>query len=176
MPLSKSHWFYIPVNPVQWEVGPLSTGRRDGKVFPRIGRSENLHSFQEEVKEELGDAPIVKFTRDVEVHFYFWQKLETYRAPSGRLVTKKAADATNMQKATEDALQDILFDNDRQVKRIVSEIVEQGKDVDPGIAIMICDYNSTAEIELPGWLLSRRLNPRRVPLPEDNSWPPREGL
>lgn len=176
--LTKSHWFYLPVNPVQWEVGDLSVGRKNGKYFPKMSRSENLHAFQEEVREFFGGRSDQLIEGDVEIHFFFWQKLETYLGPSGKHVTKKAADATNMQKACEDALQKILFDNDRQVKKITSEIVAQGTDVTPGIAIKLCAYVSNAEVELPGHIMNARLTAdhtihRKV---SDNTWPPSGGF
>jgi Holliday junction resolvase RusA-like endonuclease len=179
VPLTKVHWYYLPINPVQWEVGELSVGRRNGKYFPRMGRSENLYAFQQEVREWFAGQPKPELIEgDVDVYFWFWQKLETYEGPSGRKVTKKAADATNMQKATEDALQKILFDNDRQNRRVGSEIVEQGPDVNPGIIIKVCAYVSNVEFELPGHIMQARLNDRgsfdrKI---SDNTWPPSGGF
>lgn len=180
MPLTKHHWYYLPINPVPWEVGPLGVGRRNGKAFPTIGRSQNLYAFQQEVKEFFPEGiKVPMLDGPVEVFFWFWQQLEVYHTPRGRKQTKKAADATNMQKATEDALQGILFDNDRDNRRVGSEIVEQGTDVTPGIAIKVCSYVSNSDIELPFSVLEERSrqgdNTPRIQS-DNNTWPPKGGF
>lgn len=131
------HWFVIEVNPEPWAVGPLSVGRsKGGKVFPKIGRNEQMFHFQEAIKEELGD-PGVFFEGKVELRVYFWRRRDEYKTPQSRTHRKHEADATNMLKATEDALQGVLFKNDKDNNDVRAVIVEQGADVTPRIVIAI---------------------------------------
>lgn len=129
-----SHWFVIPVNPEPWSVGTISTGRKNGGTFGRMSPSALLVAYQEAVREHLDGVPELPFG-DYDLRFFFWRELEEYRTESGRRQSRHVADATNMQKALEDALQGYLIDNDRNVQHIESTIVDQGKDVKPCIVI-----------------------------------------
>lgn len=169
-----SGYVYLDVNPEPWAVGPLSLGRRGGKMFPKMERNASVFSFKEAVRGELKDRIQGMPPGVYDLDFYLWRRLESYIGESGRKATAHVADATNMQKALEDALQGILFDNDRDVRRIRSEIVEQGPDVVPGIAIYATEYVARefpiAQIRLDreGALL-RAANPLQG---GNNTWPP----
>src|SRR6478609_2923648 len=105
--------YALSINPQQWAVGPLSVGKKNGKAFPIMGRNQELHAYQESIRELLGKFSPVKFEPGfIQLKFWFWRRLDTYEG-SSRKVTGNAVDATNMQKALEDALQGVLFDNDR---------------------------------------------------------------
>lgn len=145
-----SIWYAINgVNPEPWAVGPVGTGRKNGKVYAYIGPNAQLASYQEAIREQLGDRGINTRIEDVELFFFFWRRLDTYLTPSGRKATKKAADATNLQKGLEDALQGILFVNDRTVKRITTEVVAQDADVEPRIMIGVNRYEHTNTDMIP---------------------------
>lgn len=124
----ETKWFYVPVNPEPWETGGLSIHRKGGKTYPMMVPSGQLVAYKEAVREELeGEAPLP--WREFQLTFYFWRKLESsLTVEKGRKVTRHQVDATNMQKALEDALQGVLFGNDRDVRRIESVIVEQSTD------------------------------------------------
>lgn len=123
------HWLTVDVNPDPWAIGPLGIGKRNGKFFPYVGQNAQLAAYKQAIIESLGE--IEKMPEgDYELHFYFWRRLD------GTSRNKKhQADATNLQKATEDALQGVLFDNDRNVKFVASTIVEQGPEVTPMIVV-----------------------------------------
>jgi Holliday junction resolvase RusA-like endonuclease len=122
------HWFYVPINPEPWAMGPLSMGRRGGRMFPKIGRNQQLHAYKEAVRSELADAdPLPE--GEYRLEFYFWRQIASYTDTGGVRRHRNVADTTNLQKATEDALQDVLFKNDRNVKSILSVIVEEGPEV-----------------------------------------------
>ncbi len=123
-----ARWFYVPVNPEPWETGGLAIHRRNGKMFPTMTPSGQLEAYKESVREELEGCERLPW-REFRLTFYFWRKLESsLTVEKGRKVTRHQVDATNMQKALEDALQGVLFDNDRNVRRIESVIVEQSSD------------------------------------------------
>ena len=130
------HWFVLDVNPEPWAIGDLSVGRRNGKAFPMVGRNNQLHSYKEAVKEALGD-PGIFFEGPIELQFFFWRRRDEYKTPQARTHRKHEADATNLQKATEDALQGVLFKNDKDVNDIHSVVVEQGSDVTPRVVVAI---------------------------------------
>lgn len=120
-------YFVLHVNPEPWAVGEIS-GRR-------LSPNPNLVAFQHAVKEALEDVtPLPDDFR--KLVFYFWRQQARYLDVNDRIRQRNQADATNMQKGLEDALQGVLFGNDREVRDIRSVIVDQGPHVkDPGIII-----------------------------------------
>lgn len=141
-------FYYIPINPEQWKVGPLGVGRSNGRLRPYIGRDQQLYSFQQAVKEELKGVDCLP-PGEYELHFYLWRNVATWETPTGKSAHRNAVDATNMQKALEDALQGVLITNDRYVKRVGSTIVEQGPDVVGKILIKASMWNGLDPLEIP---------------------------
>lgn len=136
--VSDDRWYVLHLNPEPWALGPLSVGRRGGKPYPFIGPNPTLVAYQEAIREELvreDQPPPEKLTGPVELTFYFWRQVERYEDAMGRQRTRKAADLTNLQKATEDALNGVLFDDDRQTRVVRSEIIDQ--DIDTRSAVVI---------------------------------------
>lgn len=133
---SSWHWFVLEVNPEPWAIGDLAVGRRNGKMYPYVGRNNQLHMYKEAIKEELG-SPDVWFEGKIELRFFFWRRRDEYKTPQARGHRKHEADTTNLQKATEDALQGILFKNDKDVNDVHSVMVEQGPNVIPKVVIAI---------------------------------------
>lgn len=132
--------YFLTVNPEQWTIGPVSSIRRNGKSIPFVAPNEQLLAYQKAVQEEIrsnSSGPIICSKEPCEVRFYFWRRLDKYILPSERAHSRHVADATNLQKGLEDALQGLLFTNDRQVQYISSEIVEQTTETQPGIIIVI---------------------------------------
>lgn len=125
------YWFHLPLNPEPWAVGPLGVARHNSKLTPYIGRNQQLAAYQDAVREclreEWGDEPPLKGHYDIE--FFFWRNRADYTTPAQRQHRKHEADATNLQKATEDAMQGVVIDNDRDVTHVQSYMVEQGPDV-----------------------------------------------
>lgn len=169
-------WFCIGINPEPWAVGPLQVGRRNGAVFPTMGRHAGLAAYQEAIREELGDG-FKPLEGRQQVRFYFWRNQPTYTTESGRQHQKHVADATNMQKALEDALQGVLFVNDRDTWDIRSIIVDQGPGVIGKVLFSIEPLppgRSNALMVPPECLsiiqqVDAELTTKVV---EDNSWPP----
>lgn len=131
------------INPTPWTAPEVSVGRRGGRVFPQVHKKAELRTYQEAIKEELATAytgPVI--ISPVSIQFYFWRRIETYERTDGKSVRKHRADATNLQKALEDALQGIVIKNDNQVQHVSSTIVEEGDDVEPHITIVVSDESS----------------------------------
>lgn len=124
------------INPEPWVTSEAATGKRNGKIFTRFFKSAGLDAYQKAVQSELREQ-IQEFHPEptsIGLTFYFWRQLTAYEADS-KTVRKHAADATNMQKAIEDAMQGIAFDNDRQVIHSESWIMDVGLHVEPLIVI-----------------------------------------
>jgi len=121
-------WFCLPINPEPWAIGPVSVGRRNGGLFPIVGQNAGLAAYQAAIREEMGDGHELLTGRQ-RIRFYFWRNQVSYMSAGKRVVQKHVADVTNMQKGLEDALQGVLFENDRDTWDIRSVIVEQGPDV-----------------------------------------------
>lgn len=141
-------WYILEVNPEPWAVGPIGYARRNGKMSAYVGRNAQLDAYKEAVKEALEDSKPDKFERKISLRFYFWRRRDDYETHQGRRHRTHEADLTNLQKATEDALQGILFDNDKDVVDIHSVMIDQSPTssgrVVVGIAqaqnIMFADY------------------------------------
>jgi len=128
-------WFVLELNPEPWAIGPVGVARKNGKMIPYVGRNQQLDAYKEAVKEALG--PVEMLTGKVDITFFFWRVRSEYSTPQARTHRKHEADATNMQKATEDALQDLLYKNDKDNVHVESYVVEQGPDVTPRVVIRV---------------------------------------
>lgn len=137
----ESHWYCSFINPTPWTSPSLG---RAGKK-PVLYKSAELRTYQAALVDDLVEhypelnEGIMPFPADtpLSLKFYFWRRLDRYGSV-GRKQTRNRADATNMQKATEDALQGVLFTNDRHVTRATSVVVEQGPDVEGCVLIHLC--------------------------------------
>lgn len=142
--------FYIDgVNPEPWEAPAASIGRKNGKVFPHLRQSNKLRDYKTHVREAFTERypDFVPSDSDIlNVTFYFWREVESVETGKGRKSRSNYADATNLQKSTEDALQGLLYHNDRQVKRVTTQIVTQGPDVEAGI-VVILDFVTVESIQ-----------------------------
>lgn len=138
-------WFVLDLNPEPWAIGPVGYSRRGGKMSAYVGRNQQLDAYKQAIKEALGtDHAMIE--GKVKLRFYFWRNRAEYSTPQARTHRKHEADATNMQKATEDALQGILFANDKDVNDVRSIVVEQGPDVIGRIVIMVAPSNDLPDI------------------------------
>lgn len=162
-------WIYLEVNPDPWAVGPLGVGRRNGKMYPYIGPNKQLQAYQDSIRAELASLGITSYDgeeRTWRLRFWFWRQIESHSGGK-----KNYADATNLQKATEDAIQDVLIGNDRFVADIHSIIVEQSPTTKPGVLIYLEDWELFGhdQYEIPDVMLEKIAAPA-VELKSDNSW------
>lgn len=126
------------LNPEPWTSPEVGIGRRNGKPYPRFYSNEQMKNYKAAVQSETeaqlppGWEPC---DENVSLTLYFWRALEPYQTPQARRSRKHEADATNLQKATEDALQGVLFTNDKNVIHVESWIMEQEHHTEPLIVI-----------------------------------------
>jgi len=120
-------WYVIEgINPVPWTAASFGSGR--------AYKSGLLTAYQSALAEEMRyrypDAPCEPGI--IELRFMFWRRLEkTYKGHN------QVADATNLQKSAEDALQGVLYDNDQKVIHVSSWVVRQDKETEPRIAVCV---------------------------------------
>lgn len=160
-------WHFLWLNPEPWTSPNVATQRvAGGRVVPRVYKDEGLCVYQEAVKEMLDGRNMLIFDpgQKIALEFYFWRRLPDYTTDAQRRARKHEADATNLQKALEDALQGILFENDRDVVDIRSRIMEQGHDTEPLIAIKIRPAPEPPLVERPERAIAdeRRSEPRAM--------------
>jgi Holliday junction resolvase RusA-like endonuclease len=184
IPSEGVRWYQFHVNPEPWAVGPLVVGRRNGKYTANMGRNQQLDAYKSAIREDLernypaSQSAILPPYYSLDM--FFWRQQEHYRNAHERNIQKHEADVTNLQKATEDALQGILIGNDRDVVRICSYCVEQGPDVTPGVVIRIRwgipkgEHMDILPNHIRDELLSYRHLSLAQPAPEQasNAWPP----
>lgn len=136
--MTASHYVIEGINPEPWTAPEVSVIRRGGKFVPQVYKKAQLRSYQEAVAEALrrNYPDVQSLDEPVALTFFLWRQLADYEGTKGR-VRRHGADATNMQKALEDALQGILITNDRHVRDVRTVIIDEGPEVAPIIAIRI---------------------------------------
>jgi Holliday junction resolvase RusA-like endonuclease len=138
-------WYAIEgINPEPWEASQAAIARNNGKPFIQFYKPKQLVAYQEAIKEgfpsQNPDAVMYPPDAELDVRFYFWRELAPIEVLVGKKRRTNVADGTNLQKALEDALQGLLFKNDRHNKRVWSEVVQQGQEITPFILIRIDWY------------------------------------
>jgi len=133
-------WYGISeVNPIPWTAPNLTTGRRGGKIVPMAHSSEELRAYKSAIADAFieQNPDVTPWEGDIELEFFLWRCLERDELVEARAVRHHRVDATNMQKALEDALQGLLYANDRNVRDIRTRIMAQGPEVEPFILVHI---------------------------------------
>lgn len=130
--------YVLPLNPEPWTAPNVARrGPRSGVI---VYKNEQLRTYQEAVKELLRQAGAAvehpPGTR-LSLRFYFWRRLDVLDRKTGTKASSSEADATNMQKATEDAIQGVLIDNDRNVVHVESWLMEQDRSTIPRVIIIV---------------------------------------
>jgi Holliday junction resolvase RusA-like endonuclease len=168
--ITDTRWFVLALTAQPWAIGPLGVGFRGKKPYAYIGPNQQLQAYQEALREELDGAGVLE--GEVEVQLFIWRQLETAKNFGGRDRKAKTSDATNIQKATEDALQGILIENDRNVRRISTEIVAQDEDTKSCILVCVKPYQplNPDVIPDPVWaeIEDAQHRPHMVELPWSN--------
>lgn len=143
-----THWFVLDTNPEPWAIGPVGYARRGGKMSAYVGRNTQLDTYKQTIKEAVGPEP-QPYEGILSVTFFFWRNRAEYKTPQARSHRKHEADATNLQKSTEDALQDVLYKNDKDNHHVESFIMEQGPDVIGKVVIRVKPYLDVDPDEIP---------------------------
>ena len=135
---------FTDLNPTPWMAPDLSIGRgKGGRVYPQAHSPASMKAYQAAITEAFEQAypnhePFPKDT-PLFAMFFYWRKRDTYKTPTGRTSTAKRADVTNINKATEDALQGLLYVNDVDNVTVYGRMVEQDGDADPQLLIVVSD-------------------------------------
>ena len=148
------------INPVPWKAPLANWSQR------QFYKPDEVMAFQEAVREEVQtkltdgryEAEVFKYlVGPLTLRFWFWRRLDLGVSAHTKARRRgHQSDTTNMQKALEDALHGVVFDNDREVKDIRSVTVDQGPDVRPGIVIGVDVYYG-AELLIPSHILNELL-------------------
>lgn len=125
----------LHLNPEPWAIGNafVVKGGRRAAVAP----DKTLKAYQEAVRAELLAQGATMVDGPYVLTFWFWRENVSYTDAGGKKRSRNSPDLSNMVKATEDAIQGILIDNDRDVVHIRSFLVERGKDVEPKVVIEV---------------------------------------
>lgn len=129
--------YCLPINPEPWAIGNAFVARGKGKAHAAIAPNKTLKAYQEAVRAELLARGATMVDGPYMLTFWFWRENVTYTDAGGRKRTRNSPDLTNMVKATEDALQGIVIDNDSHVVATHQYVVERGRDVDPMIVVEV---------------------------------------
>jgi len=114
------------VNPEPWAIG---SAYRRGPKGVGIAPNTKTKAYETAVAEEFvrQNPDFTKMGGPLTLHMVFWRNTEH----------GNVCDVTNVQKSTEDALQGILYDNDKGNIEVASTMAEQTTDTVPAILIDI---------------------------------------
>lgn len=140
--------YITDINPEPWTVPTGSVGYKHTpsgrKPYVQMSKHPVLRDYQTALQENIDEAypELEPFPKGMmlQITFLFWRRLDSYVNSGGRRSTRHHCDATNLQKATEDALEGRLYHNDADNVRVTSEIIAQGRDVEPAIAVIMETY------------------------------------
>lgn len=112
----------VPLNPEPWAMGTIQViAHRGRRAFPKVSPDKTMSAYQKALEEELEELGVYELPGPYyAVRFTFSRQRVQYKDKAGRTQTRNWADVTNMQKATEDAMQAGAIANDRDVIRIES--------------------------------------------------------
>jgi len=175
-----SLWLFFGVNPEPWTVGLATPVRRAGKVSSFMSPDPQLVNYKKALQQEfdLNYSSVLMALGPVQLDLYFYRRLDRYDTEAGRKSQRHVSDATNLQKAFEDAMQGKLYENDRQVVDVHSRIMEQTPET-IGCTVMRIDIVGDTHFErieergfpetMTHALFQHRLA-QSSPLRMDNSW------
>lgn len=144
--MTDPNWYVLPINPEPWKVGPVGVNRKGGRIGAYVGRDQQLHAFQEALREAIEPLYPEMMEGLISLTLYVWRRRDSYLSPQARTHRKHEADATNMQKAIEDAFQGILYGNDKDNRHVQTFVMEQSETATGCIVVKIEPY---VEPELP---------------------------
>jgi hypothetical protein len=128
------------INPEPWAIGTVNCyAKGKGTISPNPKVVNYQLALREEILDRIeitGIKPAESlFTQDLSL--FYWRSTER----------GQPADVTNLNKSTEDALQGLLFSNDRMNRKVTGEIVEQHRHVEHvGLIIILQDYMLDVEL------------------------------
>ena len=124
------------INPEPWAIGTVNCwGKGKGTISPNIKVLNYQKALQEELSLRNLEPSEPLWAQDL--HILYFRSTER----------GQPADVTNLNKATEDALQGILFANDRINRKVTGEIIEQHPHVEHvGLIIEIKDYDFDPDV------------------------------
>lgn len=131
------------INPQPWTVGVLGIAWSKGAQrhpYPTLTKSGQLDIYQKALMDAVyAKLPpgFVQYDEPLAVHFLFWRQLESWVNEKGKMSRSMTADATNLQKAAEDAIQKVVYKNDQSNVRVQTDIVEQTNFTTPLIVIKV---------------------------------------
>lgn len=140
--------YCLPINPEPWAVGSPFVKRGGGKSYAAISPNKTLNAYKDAVRAELLARGAEVIEGPYILSFWFWRENVTYTDAGGAKRSRNSPDLSNLVKATEDALQGVLIENDRDTVHIRPYMVACGKDVQPRVVIEV--EQTTRE----GWDLS----------------------
>jgi len=125
--------FGYSINPEPWAMGEISirNNKQTGKVYPHVGPNVLLVSYKQALRASLFCEPNIELLPGwYSIRFTFSRQLARYMV-GRRTLTRNWSDVTNLQKGTEDALQEAIIDNDRNVIHIESGLFAEQKEDTP---------------------------------------------
>lgn len=134
----KSFWFVLPgINPVPWTSPELAIAKKDGKPYPVAYAAEPMKDYKRAIADAMRRRypDIDPIEDEVGLRLFFYRRIEELKRHGSRSSRSNFADATNLQKSTEDALQGVLFVNDSQVVNATSWVMAQHDGVEPCVII-----------------------------------------
>lgn len=143
------------INPQPWRAGKFGKKRVGGKLISILIKDEGTAAYQEGLHEAVTGAlaelqvPLPVFPKGtlLRVKFTYWYQIEQFRnLNTGRITTPKQPDTSNLTKATEDALQGLMYHNDKDNRSTWGELVYIGTE-EPRVLISVEPWDKFIQLE-----------------------------
>jgi Holliday junction resolvase RusA-like endonuclease len=121
------------INPLPWMAPKLGVARSRAGHYPVAYPAAEMTVYQESIKDYMRERypDQALSTGENFITFWYWRSLNF----GGQ--RRQRCDATNLNKCLEDALQGILYENDKRNRVVVGVIVSQERDIEPRIVIRL---------------------------------------
>lgn len=148
--MKQTSWAFA-INPEPWAVGPAHVRHPKGrKAFVAFGKDGNQELFQGSLRECLEAEGITEvLPGPYFLEIWIWRQTTHFEKNNRGDGHRHKADGTNILKATEDALQGLVIDNDRNNVSGTWHIIEQSEDTQPMIVIQLTYQLSTQHRFVP---------------------------
>lgn len=134
------------INPEPWTAPDVNIAYgKNRRPYPQVSTGSIQRAYQAGIRESVLEAypKIEMFPDDAKLclRIWVWRRLDEYQTVKGKDQSRHAADMTNIQKATEDALQGILYRNDTQCKVVQTIEMEQDHTTSMQLLVVVDDHD-----------------------------------
>jgi Holliday junction resolvase RusA-like endonuclease len=144
------HYVVHDINPCPWMAPKLGVARSRGGVYPVAYPTDEMKVYKAAVQDYFAEQyPTVPVFVDAPLYITIWY----WRSLNFGGQRRNRCDVTNLNKCLEDALQGVLYANDRHNRIVAGVMVEQAPHIAPKMIIRVQDGSEIPEYFTPPELI-----------------------